>query len=347
MPRGALKADMTSPLVSVIIPTRDRLAFLKEAVDSVLTQTLSSCEAVVVDDASSDGTADWLAVRQGQRVTVVRLDEHVERAVARNRGFEKARGKYVLFLDDDDRLRPTALANLHSALRQDPASIGAVGALVLFDALGNRRRLRHPRRSIKRMVWTDLLAYWMPPLGTALFRTDALHIVGGWNEEITVSGDRELFVRLSRCGPAILVPHVVLDKRTHGGQWRAVEIREIQERWVRAHIDTLPSRERERALRLTRTYRLLNDARIAYANFESRKAISLYWQAVRQNPSLLQSPLLRPVIAVGAAKSCAGVVTGRRGRQAARRVKRSLGRILRRDVEEVKTRRSLEDPELK
>jgi len=329
--------------VSVIIPTRNRLAFLKEAVGSVMAQTLSSCEAVVVDDASSDGTAEWLAGQGSQRLTTIVQQEHAERAVARNRGLERARGEFVLFLDDDDRLDPSALERLHSAVCQDPESIGAVGALVLFDEKGNRRRLRHPRRSIKRTVWTDLLAFWMQSLGTALFRTDVVHAAGDWNEEVTVSGDRELFVRLSRRGPVILVPHVVLDKRTHSGQWRAVEIREIQARWMREHVDALPSGERELALRLTKTYRLLNDARIAYGNLESRKAISLYGQAVRSAPSLLRSPLVRPEIARGVAKSFVGFVVGRGGILAARRVKKALRRLGRRDVEEVKTRKSVED----
>jgi glycosyltransferase involved in cell wall biosynthesis len=338
-----MNAGATPPLVSVIIPTRNRLAFLKEAVVSVKAQTLSSCEAIVVDDASSDGTSEWLAGQGGERLQIILLDEHVERAVARNRGLERARGEFVLFLDDDDRLNPCALERLHSALYQDPQSIGAVGALVLFDKKGNHRRLRHPHRSIKRMVWTDLLAFWMPPLGTALFRTDVLRAVGHWNAAITVSGDRELFVRVSRVGPVILVPHVVLDKRTHGGQWRAVEIREIRERWMRDHVNALLPGERELGLRLTMTYRLLNDARIAYGNLESRKAITLYGRAVRTEPSLLQSPLVRPEIARGVAKSLMGLVVGRRGVLVARGTKRALRRALGRDVEEVKTKKSLQD----
>ena len=329
--------------MSVVITTRNRLAVLKEAVRSVLTQTHPSCEAIVVDDASSDGTAAWLSEQKSERLTVVVLDRHRERAVARNRGLDQARGEFVLFLDDDDRLRRTALKRLHSALLRDPEAIGAVGAVVLFDSDGNRRRRSHPRRPIKRDVWTDLLAYWMRSLGSTLFRTDVVRAVGGWNEEVTVSGDRELFVRASRRGPVILIPYVVHEKRTHSGQWRAAEIREIQQRWVREHIDTLPLRERALALRLTKVYRLLNDARIAYGNLASTKALSLYWQAVRTAPSVLLSPLLRPVIAEGVAKSLAGTFIGKRGVLAARGVKRAFRRALGRDVEEVKMRKSLGD----
>jgi glycosyltransferase involved in cell wall biosynthesis len=109
-------------------PTRTGLVFLEEAVRSVLTQTLRSCEAVVDDDASSDGTREWLAGREGERVRVVRLEEQSERSHARNRGLEKARGTFVLFLDDDDRLRVTALEHLRRALATNRRAIGAVGA---------------------------------------------------------------------------------------------------------------------------------------------------------------------------------------------------------------------------
>jgi len=343
MTRGAMSTVVGTPVVSVIIPTRDRLAFLKEAVGSVLGQTLSACEAIVVNDASSDGTTEWLAEQETERLTTLTFEQHRERAVARNSGLEKARGEFVLFLDDDDRLRHSALEKLHSALERDLQANGAVGALVLFDASANRRRLPHPRRLIERGVWTDLLAFWMPPLGTTLFRTNVLKAVGGWNPAITVSGDRELFIRVSRQGPVLLVPEVVLDKRTHGGQWRAVEIREIQGRWVREHIDGLPSGDRELAEQLTRAYRLLNDARIAYGNLESRKAISLYGQALRVAPSLLRSPLVRPEIVRGVTKSSVGLVLGRRGILAARQSKRTIRRLGKWDVEEVKGRKSVKN----
>lgn len=334
---------MTAPLVSVIIPTRDRLAFLKQAVGSVLAQTLSSCEAVVVDDASSDGTSEWLAEHGSERLTVVACEEHWERAIARNRGLEKARGQFVLFLDDDDRLRPSALGKLRTALAQNPDAIAAAGARVLFNEQGHVRRVRHPRRSLVRQVWTDLLAGWMSPPGTVLWRANVIRDAGAWNEKITLSGDQELWLRASMRGPIAFVPDVVLEKRTHGGQWRALEIREVHEQWRRAYMEGLPTKRRFLALRLSTMNRLLNDARIAYGNLDSRQAVFNYWQAFRLAPSILRSPLLGPEIARGIAKSIAGAIIGKKGVLAARWTKRALRRALGRDVEEVKIRKSLRE----
>jgi glycosyltransferase involved in cell wall biosynthesis len=87
-------------LVSTIIPTYNRAAFLERAIDSVLSQSLPGDELIVVDDGSEDGTADLLR-RYGSRVTVL-AGEHGGAGRARNRGIAHARNDLVAFLDSDD-----------------------------------------------------------------------------------------------------------------------------------------------------------------------------------------------------------------------------------------------------
>jgi glycosyltransferase involved in cell wall biosynthesis len=325
-----------SPLVSVIVPTRDRLAFLKEATTSILSQSLSECEVIVVDDASTDGTAAWLASDASKRLVTVRMDEHVERAVARNRGLERARGDFVIFLDDDDRFCHVALEKLHSALSGSAQAVGAVGARVLFNDQGQRRRLSHPWRSIERTVLLDLLAGWMSPPGSVLWRTDAVRAVGGWNEAITLSGDRELFLRMSRQGPVVFIPEVVLEKRSHTDQWRASDIRERKAEWMGEFVRSLPSDVRPHASSAMAANRLWNDARIAYGSLHAREALSLYVRAVRACPLILTSPLMRPVIARGVAKSLLALLAGRSAVVWGRRTKRRLLWRLSSDVDEAK-----------
>lgn len=338
-----MNARASSPLVSVIIPTRDRLALLKEAVDSVMAQTLPSFEALVIDDASSDGTGEWLAGQSHQPVTAIVSKEQIGRALACNRGLEQAHGELVLFLDDDDRLRPSALELLYSALVKYPDAVGAIGARVLFNERGQRRELPHPRHRLMRVVWPDLLAGWMSPPGTILWRTEAIRAVGGWNEQIMVGGmggDRELWLRAARRRTMVCIPDIVLEKRTHSGQWRAVDARQVQEQWMRKLIDSWPPEDRAVAVRLSRVYRMLNDARIAYGNLKPREALVFYGQAIRTAPAVLRSPLLAPQIVRGVAKSLIGYLTGRRAVLMARRAKASIRRALGRDVKEVKGPRS-------
>lgn len=121
------EANVTTPTVSVVIPTRNRRALLKEAVESVERQTLQHWELVIVDDASDDGTWAWLSSVADPRVRVIRQDAHAERSAARNRGLAEANGRFILFLDDDDRLFPKALERLARALERRPHVVASVG----------------------------------------------------------------------------------------------------------------------------------------------------------------------------------------------------------------------------
>src|SRR4030042_2875032 len=89
------------PKVSVIIPTYNRLPMLKEAVDSVLAQGFEDIELMVVDDGSTDGTAEELK-RYGGRVNLSQHPVNKGGSAARNKGLLHARGKYIAFLDSDD-----------------------------------------------------------------------------------------------------------------------------------------------------------------------------------------------------------------------------------------------------
>src|SRR2546422_14004 len=87
-------------LISVIIPTYNSVRFLTEAVDSVLAQTFSDFEILVIDDGSTDETQDVMR-QYGSLVRCIR-QQNSGVAVARNRGITESRGRYVAFLDADD-----------------------------------------------------------------------------------------------------------------------------------------------------------------------------------------------------------------------------------------------------
>src|SRR5215472_9662532 len=98
------------PLLSVVLPTRNRPRLLARAAASVLAQDVGSLELVVVDDASTDDTPDVLDRLTGldERVRVVRTASPLGPCEARNRGLEEAEGELVSFCDDDDVWLPAA-----------------------------------------------------------------------------------------------------------------------------------------------------------------------------------------------------------------------------------------------
>ena len=97
-----------SPRISVVIPVFNGERFLAEAIQSALSQTLSPCEILVIDDGSTDGSA-YLAESFGPPVRVLRQENQGE-AAARNRGIESAMGDWVAFLDCDDVWKPEKLS---------------------------------------------------------------------------------------------------------------------------------------------------------------------------------------------------------------------------------------------
>ena len=93
---------MKNPLLSVVIPTWNRAQLVREAIGSALVQREGEVEVIVVDDASTDATAELLEREFGDRIRVLRLDHRRGPGGARNAGARFARGEYVAFLDSDD-----------------------------------------------------------------------------------------------------------------------------------------------------------------------------------------------------------------------------------------------------
>lgn len=109
---------MTAPFFSIVIPTFNRADFIGLTLDSVLKQSSSNFEILVVDDGSTDATAAVVApfVAGDSRLRYL-PKENGERGVARNYGLARAIGTYVLFLDSDDRFHPEHLATLHAKIQ--------------------------------------------------------------------------------------------------------------------------------------------------------------------------------------------------------------------------------------
>src|SRR5262249_41417720 len=128
VPRCAMT---TAPIVSVVIPTRDRAALLPVAIESALAQRVRDVEVIVVDDGSTDDTEAVLA-RFRDRVRHVRqAPEGV--AAARNRGWSEGRGRWIAFLDSDDWWQPEALERALGAAEREPSA-----GVVSMEARGVR-----------------------------------------------------------------------------------------------------------------------------------------------------------------------------------------------------------------
>jgi len=109
-------------MISIVIPTYNRSASLQQCVESILPQRYVDMELIIVDDASTDGTAAWLTAVQQEHsfIQVIKNEKNAGVNYARNRGIERALGNYILFLDSDEQLLPGALTTIRSTIAAYP-----------------------------------------------------------------------------------------------------------------------------------------------------------------------------------------------------------------------------------
>ncbi|MFP5319130.1 MAG: glycosyltransferase family 2 protein [Acidimicrobiia bacterium] len=211
---------MKHPDVSVVIPTRDRLHFLQRAVTCATRQRDVTVEVVVVDDGSTDGTADWLSANR-DGVRTVCHDSSRGLAQARNAGIAECRGIWVAFLDDDDVWSPNKVAaQLQAAVEVEAA--WAYSAVVLVDEdLKARQLMPFPEPAdVRRRI----LASQVIPAGSSnvVVRRRALDRVGVFDEKLAHLADWDLWTRLALDGPVggasdVLVGYVEHDHNMHAG----------------------------------------------------------------------------------------------------------------------------------
>jgi len=116
---GRQGVEHNTPLISVILPTFDRADLLPRSISSVLAQTFTDWELIVIDDGSTDNTAEVVVAWQ-QQSAQIRYARQANQGVgaARNRGVAEARGEYIACLDSDDEYRPTHLETRLELLRR-------------------------------------------------------------------------------------------------------------------------------------------------------------------------------------------------------------------------------------
>ncbi|MHC1687003.1 MAG: glycosyltransferase family 2 protein [Methanothrix sp.] len=125
-----------SKLVSVVIPTRNRIAMVIKCINSVLGSDYTNIELIIIDDASTDGTTEKLRAIYGDRIKLIRLERHSMMVKSRNIGAKNAQGDYILFIDDDNIIDEFMITHLVECAESDKNN-GMIGPLMLYWANKN------------------------------------------------------------------------------------------------------------------------------------------------------------------------------------------------------------------
>ncbi len=196
---------MTKPLVSVIIPVYNGEAYLAEAVESIHRQNYEPIEIIIVDDGSTDETANIVKSYNNMRY-IYQPNQGV--AAARNFGIENSRGKLIAFLDADDCWAPNKLNIQVDCMLRHPHVGYTLGMQRNFLESGTDRPFWLKEEHLLR----DHIGF----LPTLLIRKQIFKAVGLFNSDYRISSDVEWFSRVvDACIPRIVVSELVLYRRIH------------------------------------------------------------------------------------------------------------------------------------
>jgi glycosyltransferase involved in cell wall biosynthesis len=215
------------PTVSVIIPSYNCEAYIAETVHSVLSQTYKDFELIVVDDGSSDRTAEIVADLDHSVRLIVQSNAGV--CAARNRGIREARGKFVCLLDHDDYWFPTKLDRQLRAFEAYPEAGAVYSEFVVWQPDPDGQFLDPARFDLasypddadpKFSGWVYhqlLLDCWMLT-SSAMFKAEVFEQCGVFDESLPYSEDWDLWLRMSRAVPIIKLRRPTTLYRQHPAQ---------------------------------------------------------------------------------------------------------------------------------
>lgn len=187
----------TDPIVTVIIPTYNRASMLYYALHSVINQTIQNIEIYVIDDASTDLTTELVDSFNDPRIHYIQFETNKKAAAARNAGMERARGKYIAFLDSDDEWLPTKLEKQIECMEalSDDWGCCYTGAYVSKMGGLTRHRVYEPQKSgdLVKDLLMGRFVIWTP---TFMFRRKCLDEVGLMDVQLIRSQDVDFYIRL-------------------------------------------------------------------------------------------------------------------------------------------------------
>jgi len=204
---------MPAPTVSVVIPTYNSVRYLAEAVESVLAQTITDVEVIVVDDGSTDGTQALMA-RYAGSVRYFRQDNSGV-STARNFGLAQSAGRYIAFLDADDTWFPNKLERQLEALAKEPDYHACYSAFVRvtsdLDLLEIWRGSRHGSALADLLTRGNIIGSV-----SVLCERKVFTEVGGFDRSLSQCADWDMWVRLAARTDFLYLDEPLLNYRQHG-----------------------------------------------------------------------------------------------------------------------------------
>ena len=202
--------DRSTPLVSIVTPTFNQAAYLPETIESVLAQDYAHIEYIVVNDGSTDETAEVLS-RYSDHVRIIE-QANAGQSEALNRGFRESRGELIGYLSSDDLLQANCVSTVVSYFLNAEEAVVAYPDYNLIDATGVAIRKVVTEDFDRKRLVEDLVCQ---PGPGAFFKRVAYEAVGGWRSHLERVPDFDFWLRLSSLGNFARIPTVLASYRVH------------------------------------------------------------------------------------------------------------------------------------
>jgi len=213
-----VSSDNLPVVVSVVMSVYNGGNYLHEAIDSILEQSFADFEFVIVDDASTDRSLEILkdCAARDSRVHVVLNERNLGLTRSLNKGITLARGELIARMDADDVSLPQRLEKQVAYLSSHEDCV-VVGCRILsIDPDGDPIRRELQAESHDGIEWALFRGFGGGiPHPTAMFRRAAALAVGGYREDLRVTQDLDLWLRLAECGRLANIPEILLHYRRH------------------------------------------------------------------------------------------------------------------------------------
>ena len=249
---------MNETVVSVVIPAYNAEQSLRRCVESALTQAGPVVEVIVIDDGSTDDTAE-VGESFGDQIKFA-VQENAGQGAARNHGLTLATGQLLAFLDADDYWKPDFLKNCCEFLKKHPSAVAVNTGFTVVSQDGTSKdypELPNDTNNEAPRLLDDFYRFWATHdhvrTGTVLMKTDAARTVGGQLEDLRISQDLEFWGMLATLGPWGFIPtsYWIGDSRVVGkktGWKKKYEKRRklcpTVEQWERRLLGSVPEESR-------------------------------------------------------------------------------------------------------
>ena len=212
------------PNVSVIMNCLNGEKYLKEAIDSIFTQTYEDWEIIFWEDLASNDNSHKIAKSYGTKLRYFKADVSLPLYGARNLALKQAKGKYITFLDQDDMWLPNKL-KLQVKAFEENKNVGLIHTNCEILGHTGSKRILHRRIQPSGKVFRELLKNYRINLQSVMISRDALNSLDYWfDNSMFFSGDADLFLRISYKWDVLYLPNITTQYREHGTSATATRI---------------------------------------------------------------------------------------------------------------------------